>query len=88
MLFRSSAIVDEGGKNWFLVTADYAFGHSLENDVRSVVEAKGGKIVGTIRHPLATNDFSSYILQAQSSGAQVVGFANAGISLANAVLSL
>lgn len=83
----ASAIVDEGGKNWFLVTADYAFGHSLENDVRSVVEAKGGKIVGTVRHPLATNDFSSYILQAQSSGAQVVGFANAGGDTVNSVIT-
>ncbi len=83
----ASAIVDGGGKNWFLVTADYAFGHSLENDVRSVVEAKGGKIVGTVRHPLGTNDFSSYILQAQSSGAQVVGFANAGGDTVNSVIT-
>ncbi len=83
----AAAIVDGGGKNWFIVTADYAFGHSLENDVRTVVEAKGGKIVGTVRHPLGTNDFSSYILQAQSSGAQVVGFANAGGDTVNSVIT-
>lgn len=83
----ASAIVAEGGKNWFIVTADYAFGHSLENDVRTVVEREGGKIVGTVRHPLATSDFSSYILQAQASGAQVVGFANAGGDTVNSVIT-
>ncbi len=83
----AAAIVDEGGKSWFLLTADYAFGHALERDVRSVVEAKGGKIVNAVRHPLGTNDFSSYILQAQSSGAQVVGFANAGTDTVNSVIT-
>lgn len=83
----AAAIVDEGGKNWFLLTADYAFGHALERDVRSVVEAKGGKIVNAVRHPLGTNDFSSYVLQAQSSGAQVVGFANAGTDTVNSVIT-
>lgn len=83
----ASAIVAEGGKNWFIVTADYAFGHSLENDVRTVVEREGGKIVDTVRHPLATNDFSSYILQAQASGADVVGFANAGGDTVNSVIT-
>lgn len=83
----AAAIVAEGGKNWFIVTADYAFGHSLENDVRTVVEREGGKIVGTVRHPLATSDFSSYILQAQASGAQVVGFANAGGDTVNSVIT-
>ena len=83
----AAAVVAEGGKEWFLVTADYAFGHALEGDVRKVVEGAGGKVVGTIRHPLATNDFSSYILQAQASGAQVVGFANAGSDTVNSVIT-
>lgn len=83
----AAAIVDEGGKDWFLLTADYAFGHSLESDVRTVVEAKGGKVINAVRHPLATSDFSSYMLQAQSSGAQVVGFANAGIDTINSVIT-
>ncbi|SFX43414.1 substrate-binding protein [Marinospirillum alkaliphilum DSM 21637] len=77
----------EGGKNWFILTADYAFGHALEGDVRSVVEANGGRIVNTVRHPLATNDFSSYMLQAQASGAQVVGLANAGADTVNSIIT-
>ncbi len=83
----AAAVVAEGGKDWFILTADYAFGHALENDVRNVVEAAGGRIVNTVRHPLATNDFSSYILQAQASGAQVVGLANAGGDTVNSIIT-
>ncbi|HET8849205.1 MAG TPA: ABC transporter substrate-binding protein [Marinobacter sp.] len=81
----ASAVVAEGGKTWFLLTADYAFGHALEADVTRVVEANGGEIVGTIRHPFPTHDFSSFILQAQASGADVVGLANAGADTTNAI---
>lgn len=72
------AVVQDGGKSWYFVTADYAFGHSLEKNTADVVTEMGGKVVGSIRHPLNTNDFASYLLQAQSSGAQVVALANAG----------
>jgi branched-chain amino acid transport system substrate-binding protein len=72
------AVVAEGGRTWFFLTADYAFGHSLEADVSAVVEAAGGEVKGAVRHPLNTADFSSFLLQAQSSGAQIVGLANAG----------
>ena len=81
----ASAIVKEGGKNWFILTADYAFGHSLEEDVTKVVEANGGKVTGTIRHPFPTPDFSSFILQAQGSGADVIALANAGSDTTNAI---
>ncbi|MFK7161273.1 ABC transporter substrate-binding protein [Marinospirillum sp. MEB164] len=83
----AAAILAEGGQNWFILTADYAFGHALENDVRAVVESQGGRVVNTVRHPLATNDFSSYILQAQASGAQVVGLANAGSDTVNSIIT-
>ncbi len=79
------AIVDTGGKTWFFLTADYAFGHSLEKDTSTVVEAKGGKVVGAVRHPLNASDFSSFLLQAQSSKAQVLALANAGGDLINSV---
>ncbi|MGT2454089.1 ABC transporter substrate-binding protein [Cupriavidus basilensis] len=72
------AVVKSGGKSWFFVTADYAFGHSLERDTEAVVVRNGGKVLGKIRHPFPGNDFSSYLLQAQASKAQVVGLANAG----------
>lgn len=72
------AVVQSGGKNWFFVTADYAFGHSLERDTEAVVVKNGGKVLGKVRHPFPGNDFSSYLLQAQASKAQVVGLANAG----------
>ncbi len=72
------AIVKDGGDSWFFLTADYAFGHSLEKDTGDVVKAAGGKVVGAVRHPLSTGDFSSFLLQAQSSGAKIVGLANAG----------
>lgn len=72
------AVVQEGGDTWFFITADYAFGHSLEQDTSGVVKSEGGKVLGTVRHPLSSADFSSYLLQAQSSGAKVIGLANAG----------
>ncbi len=83
----SRAVLAQGGKNWFFLTADYTFGHQLEGDARSAVEKGGGKVVGAARHPLAASDFSSFILQAQSSGADVVGFANGAGDFANAVKS-
>lgn len=81
----ASAVVKEGGKTWFMLTADYAFGHALEGDVRRVVEANGGEVIGAVRHPFPTQDFSSFILQAQASGADVVGLANAGSDTTNAI---
>ena len=81
----ASAIVKEGGKKWFILAADYAFGQSLEADVTKVVEANGGEIIGSIRHPFPTPDFSSFILQAQGSGADVVALANAGADTTNAI---
>ena len=80
-----SAIVKEGGKDWFFITADYAFGHALEGDTSRVVLAEGGKVLGKVRAPLSTPDFSSFLLQAQSSKAQVIGLANAGGDFVNAV---
>lgn len=82
-----NAVVDEGGKNWFFLTADYAFGHSLEKDNGEVVKARGGKIMGSVKHPLGTSDFSSFLLQAQSSGADILGLANAGGDLNSAIRS-
>src|SRR5438045_2528732 len=72
------AIVKTGGDTWFFLTADYAFGHALERDTAAAVEASGGKVLGKVRHPLNTNDFSSFLLQAQTSKAKVIGLANAG----------
>jgi branched-chain amino acid transport system substrate-binding protein len=80
-----TAIVQEGGKTWFILTADYAFGHAMEADVTRVVEANGGEVVGSIRHPFPTPDFSSFILQAQASGADVIALANAGADTTNAI---
>jgi len=77
------AVVAEGGKSWFLLVADYAFGHQLANDLNKVVKASGGTVVGEVRHPLNTSDFSSFLLQAQSSKAQ--GLANAGADTINSV---
>lgn len=79
------AVVKEGGDSWFFLTADYAFGHAMEGDVAAVVKGSGGKVVGGVRHPLATSDFSSFILQAQASGAKIVGLANAGADTINAL---
>ncbi len=72
------AMVQEGGKSWFFLTADYAFGHQLEADTAAEVKKAGGEVKGAVRHPLNTADFSSFLLQAQSSGAQIIGLANAG----------
>ncbi|MDO6823831.1 ABC transporter substrate-binding protein [Marinobacter sp. 1_MG-2023] len=80
-----TAIVKEGGKSWYILTADYAFGHSLEADVTRMVESNGGEIIGSIRHPFPTPDFSSFILQAQASGADVIALANAGADTTNAI---
>jgi branched-chain amino acid transport system substrate-binding protein len=79
------ALVKQGGDTWFFLTADYAFGYSLEQQTSDFVKANGGKILGSVRHPLGTNDFSSFLLQAQSSGAKVVGLANAGLDTSNAI---
>ena len=79
------AMVETGGDTWFFITADYAFGHSLEHDTAAVVEKKGGKVLGKVRHPINTADFSSFLLQAQASKAKVVGLANAGGDTSNAI---
>ncbi|RYF81016.1 MAG: ABC transporter substrate-binding protein [Comamonadaceae bacterium] len=79
------AVVDAGGKNWFFLTADYAFGHALEADTSAVVKAKGGTVVGAVRHPLNASDFSSFLLQAQNSKAQILGLANAGGDTVNSI---
>ena len=81
------AIVKDGGDSWFFLTADYAFGHSLEKDTGEVVKAAGGKVLGAVRHPLSTGDFSSFLLQAQTSGAKIVGLANAGGDTVNSIKS-
>jgi branched-chain amino acid transport system substrate-binding protein len=78
-------VVKNGGKTWFFITADYVFGKSLEADTAKVVEASGGKVLGAVRHPQSSSDFSSYLLQAQASGAQVVGMANAGADTINTI---
>jgi len=80
-----SAVVKEGGDSWYFLTADYAFGESLQRDVAAVVEAEGGTVVGSIKHPFPTADFSSFVLQAQASGAKVIGLANAGADTVNAI---
>jgi len=80
-----NAVVQNGGKTWYFVTADYAFGHSLEENTAKVVQQLGGEVLGTVRHPFGASDYSSYLLQAQSSGAQVVAFANAGSDFSTAV---
>ena len=80
-----SAIVDGGGKSWFFLTADYAFGQALEADTSAAVKAKGGTVAGSVRHPLNASDFSSFLLQAQNSKAQILGLANAGGDTINAI---
>ena len=79
------SIVKTGGKTWFFLTADYAFGHALERDTTAVVEANGGKVVGHVNVPLNNQDFSSFLLQAQASKAQIIGLANAGGDTINAI---
>ena len=79
------AIVKGGGDSWYFLTADYAFGHALERDVTAVVTASGGKVLGGVRHPLSTQDFSSFLLQAQASKAKIIGLANAGQDTINSI---
>ena len=79
------AVTKQGKDSWFFLTADYAFGHSLEKDTSDAVKASGGKVVGAVRHPLNASDFSSFLLQAQSSKAKVVGLANAGGDTINSI---
>src|SRR6202050_4474095 len=81
----AGAVVAEGRDTWFFLTVDYAFSHSLEADATSAVLAAGGKVLGSVRHPLNTADFSSYLLQAQASGAKVVALANGGGDMVNAI---
>ncbi|QTD45853.1 ABC transporter substrate-binding protein [Ottowia testudinis] len=80
-----SAIVKNGGNTWFFLTSDYAFGHALERDTEAVVLKNGGKVLGKVRHPTGTQDFSSFLLQAQSSKAKIIGLANAGGDTINAI---
>lgn len=80
-----AAVVKAGGKSWYFLTADYAFGHALQADTTKVVEAGGGKVVGSVKHPLSANDFSSFLLQAQSSKAEILALANAGADATNAI---
>ncbi|CCD91440.1 putative ABC transporter, substrate binding protein [Bradyrhizobium sp. ORS 375] len=79
------ALTKAGGDSWFFLTADYAFGHALERDTSAVVTANGGKVLGSVKHPLNTADFSSFLLQAQSSKAKVIGLANAGGDTTNSI---
>ena len=79
------AVVKQGGDTWFFLTADYAFGQALEKDTTAVVLANGGKVLGSVRHPFPGTDFSSFLLKAQSSGAKVIGLANAGTDTTNAI---
>jgi len=79
------ALVEAGGDTWFFMTADYAFGYALEKDTGDLVKAKGGKVLGSVRIPLNTADFSSFLLQAQSSKAKIIGLANAGLDTTNSI---
>lgn len=81
----AKSILEQGKTSWFLLTADYAFGHQMATELTRVVEEGGGKIAGNVNHPLGSPDFSSYLLQAQSSGAEIVGLANAGTDTINAI---
>ncbi len=79
------AMVKQGGDSWFFITADYAFGHALERDTSAVIQKNGGRVIGSVRAPFPTADFSSFLLQAQSSGAKVIGLANAGTDTINSI---
>jgi branched-chain amino acid transport system substrate-binding protein len=79
------ALVKQGGDTWFFITSDYAFGHALERDTRGFVEAGGGKVLGAVRHPLNTADFSSFLLQAQASGAKIIALSNGGGDTINSI---
>jgi branched-chain amino acid transport system substrate-binding protein len=81
----AKAVTKAGGKKWFFLTADYAFGHALEKDATDVVKANGGEVLGSVRHPFPGTDFSSFLLKAQSSGAQIIGLANAGGDTVNSI---
>ncbi len=81
----AKAVVEQGSKKWFFITSDYAFGHDLEKQASDVVRANGGEVVGSVRHPLGASDFASFILQAQASGADVIGLATPGGDLSNLV---
>lgn len=81
----ASAMVQEGGKSWFFMTADYAFGHALEKDATAFIQKSGGRVIGRVLHPTGTNDYSSFLLQAQASKSNVIGFANAGQDAVNAL---
>src|SRR6202012_3850597 len=80
-----SAIVKAGGKSWFFLTADYAFGYALQRDASAVVKKAGGQVLGEIKAPINTPDFSSFLLQAQQSKAQIIGLANAGGDTVNSI---
>ena len=81
----AAAMTQQGSKDWFILAADYAFGHALQGDATKVIQANGGKVVGAVRHPLNVSDFSSFLLQAQNSKAQVLGLSNAGGDTINAI---
>ena len=81
----AKAVTKAGGKKWFFITADYAFGHALEKDATAVVKENGGEVVGSVRHPFPGSDFSSFLLKAQSSGAKIIGLANAGGDTINTI---
>ena len=82
---RAAQLLERGGDTWFFLTADYAFGQALERDTTEVVNANGGKVLGAMRHPINTSDFSAFLLKAQTSGAKVIGLANAGGDTINAI---
>src|SRR6202521_2329024 len=82
-----TALVKTGGDTWFFLTSDYAFGHALERDTMAAVERAGVKVLGNVRHPINTNDFSSFLLQAQASKAKIIGLANAGGDTINSIKS-
>ncbi len=81
----AEAVVKSGGKNWYFLTADYTFGTTMEREASDVITANGGKVLGSVRHPLSTTDFSSFLLQAQNSKAQIIGLANGGTDTINAI---
>ena len=82
---RPKRSCSQGGDSWFFVTADYAFGHAMQRDATRFIEASGGKVIGSVRHPLGTSDFASFLLQAQSSRAKIVGLANGGSDMTNSI---
>jgi branched-chain amino acid transport system substrate-binding protein len=81
----AKAIVSQGGDSWFFLTADFAFGQAMQRDATRIIEASGGKVIGSVRHPLGTADFASFLLQAQSSRAKIVGLANGGSDMTNSI---